>query len=120
MLDDFTHREVKALMAGIDQDLHKPWLENKIVGEKEQSIEAKRLVWQTPSGQYGGEWVFFLRARQAGIWSLYTNFKPKVLYVLPELWTIYNSFLGEEDFNMFLSSFRLLNVDFFRSLPARP
>jgi len=120
MLDDFTRREAQALMVGVGQYLHKPWLENKIVGEREQPIEAKRLVWQTPSGQYGGEWVFFLRARQAGIWFPYTNFKPRVLYVLPEIWTIYNSFLGEEDFNMFLSSFRLLNVDFFRSLPARP
>ncbi len=120
MLHDFTWREAQAIMVGIGQTLHKPWLENKIVGEKEQPIEAKRLVWQTPSGQYAGEWVFFLRARQAGIWSFYTNFKPRVLYVLPELWTIYNSFLGEEDFNTFLSSFRWLSVDFFRSLPALP
>ncbi|MFL5628202.1 MAG: hypothetical protein ACJ788_21690 [Ktedonobacteraceae bacterium] len=120
MLHDFTWRETQAVMVGVGQARHKPWLENKIVGGREQPIEAKRLVWQTPSGQYGGEWVFFLRARQAGIWSLYTTFKPRVLYVLPELWTIYNTFLGEEDFDMFLSTFRLLSIDFFRSLPAQP
>jgi len=120
MLEDFAQREVQALMVGVSHYPRIPRLEDKMIGEREQPIEAKRLVWLTPSGQYGGEWVFFMRARQAGIWSCYTTFKPRALYVLPELWTIYNSLFGEEDFNIFLSSLQWLSLDFFRSLPTQP
>ena len=120
MLEDFAQRHAQALIVGVHHYPRKPRLENKIVGEKEHFIEAKRLVWLTPSGQYGGEWVFFIRARLAGIWSDYTTkpFDPRAS--LPELWTIYNSLIEEEVFNTFLSSFQWLSLDFFHSLPAQP
>jgi hypothetical protein len=119
MIEEFAQHHATALMVGVHHDPRKPRLEDKIVGEREQPIEAKRLVWLTPSGQYGGEWVFFMRARLAGIWSYYrTTFEPRAL--LPELWTIYNSLVEEEVFNTFLSSFQWLSLDFFRSLPAQP
>lgn len=119
MLEDFAQREARALMVGVRRNPHKPRLENIIVGGREQPIEAGRLVWLTPSGQYGGEWVFFIRARLAGNWSYYMiTFEPRAL--LPELWTIYNSLVEEEVFNTFLSSFQWLSLDFFRSLPTHP
>ncbi len=124
MLEDFARRDAWALKQKMRDYSRKPWLEDKIVGEREQPIEAKRLVWLTPSGEYGGEWVFFIRARLGGIGRTYTtSFEPRAQ--LPELWTIYNSTVydasvEESVFNTFLSSFQLLNPEFFRSLPARP
>jgi Clp amino terminal domain, pathogenicity island component len=118
MLEDFAQGEARALMAGVRRYPRRPRLEDKMVGERTQPIEAKRLVWLSPPGQYEGEWVFFMRARLAGIWSPYTTtFNPRAL--LPELWVISNTLLEEKDFNVFLSSFQFLSLDFFRSLPAQ-
>jgi hypothetical protein len=124
MLEDFALRDAWALKQEMRNYPRKPWLEDRIIGERVRPIEAKRLVWLTPSGQYGGEWVFFLRARLEGTWPNYTTnlFNPRAQ--LPELWTIYNSAnydasVDESVFSTLLSSLLLLPPRFFCSFHTR-
>jgi len=100
-------------------DRRKWWVEDRVVGERERPFEAKSLVWQTPSGEYGGEWVFFLRFRGGGMWTCSAT-KLDSGALLPELWTIYNNSLERDTLNVCISSFRWLSEEFFRSLPAHP
>jgi hypothetical protein len=117
MQEDFAQHHADAVSLGMHSDRRKWWIEDRVVGEREQPFAAKSLVWQNPSGEYGGEWTFFLRFRRGGTWSCSaTKLDPGTL--LPELWTIYNNSLEREAFNVCLSSFRWLNEEFFRLLPA--
>jgi len=97
----------------------KPGLERCLVGGDERAFEAHRLVWSTPTGKYGGEWVFFVRARRGGMWGYYDAFLTPSAQ-LPELWILRNSVVDQDTFGAMLSSFRWLSPQFFRSLPARP
>jgi hypothetical protein len=107
----------------------KPRVQDKIVGGREQPIRAKRLVWLQPSqkrfawltssGAYGGEWVFFLLSRMGNVWSTSaTTFDRRAQH--RQLWVFKNCHahdadVSENDFDAFLSSFRLLPAEFFRS-----
>jgi hypothetical protein len=123
MLEDIAQCDSWALKQKMRDYPRKPWLEDTLVGARELPIEAKRLVWLTPSDEYGGEWVFFIRARLGGAWFPYTTkFDPRAQ--LPELWMVYNSwisdaFLDEGVFSTFLSSFRFLPPEFFHPFATR-
>ena len=80
ILEDFARRQARAIALGEHHDQRKPRIEDRVVGESERPFEAKRLVWLTPSGQYGGEWVFFVRARQGGVSSCRTKLDPRTNY----------------------------------------
>jgi hypothetical protein len=119
MQEDFAQRQANAVLLGMHSDRRKWWIEDRVVGEREQPFAAKSLVWQNQTGEYGGEWTFFLRFRSGGTWSFSAiRLDPGTL--LPELWTIYNNSLDKETFNSCLSSFCWLSEEFFRSLPAHP
>jgi hypothetical protein len=119
MQEDFARNQANAIMLGMHRDRQKIRIEDGLVGERERPFAAKRLIWQTSSGGYGGEWVFFMRARRGGIWSTSTT-KLDPATILPELWIVQNSLVGEEAFTRFLSTFRWLSTDFFQTLPAQP
>jgi hypothetical protein len=118
MQEDFAQRHANAVLLGLHSDRRKWWIEDRIVGENEHSFAAKSLVWQNQTGDYGGEWTFFLRFRRGGTWS-FSAIKLDPGTLLPELWTIYNNSLERDTFNLCLSSFRWLSEDFFRSLPVQ-
>lgn len=82
--------------------------EMAIVGERGHAFKASRVVFTKRSGFFGfgssevaAEWVFFSRRGIDGIWTVIRDVGE----------------LGEDDFNVVLSSFRWLNNDYFRSLP---
>lgn len=98
MQEDFAQRHANAVLLGLHSDRRTWQIGDRMVGEREQPIAAKSLVWQNPSGAYGGEWVFFLRFRRGGTWSCSAT-KLDVGSLLPELWTIYNNSLERETFS---------------------
>jgi hypothetical protein len=122
MLEDFVTHDAWALEQKMRHYRRKPSLENTIIGEGSEQRNGMRLVWRTPSGEYGGEWVFFMHARsdEQWPWPTYTKqrFTPEAQ--LPTLWTIHNSgvddaYLNEPIFEKVLSSFELLPPEAFRS-----
>ena len=75
-----------------------------VVGEAGYAFTAPRVVFTTRSRQIAADWVFFARRG------------------VDECWTILRGAdkLIEEDFRQVLASFRWLNDEYFRSLPAVP
>jgi hypothetical protein len=111
----------------------KPRAQDKIVGGREQPIRAKRLVWLKPSQkpfawltssrEYGGEWVFFLLSRveyaMGSMWSTSTTTFDRGAQNR-QLWIFkncneYDADVSENVFDAFLSSFRLLRGERWRS-----
>jgi hypothetical protein len=111
----------------------KPWVQDKIIGGREQLIQAKRLVWLkssqkrfaclTSSREYGGEWVVFLLSRMENVWSTSTTtFDWRAQH--RQLWVFKNCHdhdaeVSENVFGAFLSSFRLLPMDSYQNIPSK-
>lgn len=105
-------------IVGIGIPVFNPRYDDISVGE--EHLHARRVVWQDATGEYGGEWVCFVRARQRGQWNvLDTERKLQLRDQQPMLWRCYNhSCLDEANFRTVISSLRWLGEDHFRSLTA--
>jgi hypothetical protein len=105
-------------MIAADIPVFNPRYNEILVGEEQH--QALRVAWRDETGDYGGEWVCFVRARQGGLWKvLKTGRKLQLRDQQPMLWRCYNhSCLDEESFRTILSSLRWLGDEHFRSLAA--
>jgi hypothetical protein len=105
-------------MLAIDIPVFHPRYDEILVGE--ERCQALRVAWRDETGDYGGEWVCLVRARQGGLWKvLKTGRKLQLRDQQPMLWRGYNhACLDEETFRTILSSLRWLGDEHFRSLSA--